>query len=84
VELAFGLLKDGQMKRATFTEEQIIGMLREHDAGAKTADLEAGLSEATLYTWKASTAAWTSPRITAAPETTSFGACDIADGCHRS
>ena len=43
------------MKRAGFTEEQIIGVLREHDAGAKTADLarKHGVSEATLYNWKA-------------------------------
>ena len=43
------------MKRARFTEEQIIGVLREHDAGAKTADLarKHGVSEATLYNWKA-------------------------------
>jgi putative transposase len=27
------------MKRARFTEEQIIGVLKEHEAGAKTADL---------------------------------------------
>ena len=27
------------MKRARFTEERIIGVLREHEAGAKTADL---------------------------------------------
>jgi hypothetical protein len=27
------------MKRARFTEEQIIAMLKEHEAGAKTADL---------------------------------------------
>ena len=27
------------MKRARFTEEQIIAVLKEHEAGAKTADL---------------------------------------------
>ena len=27
------------MKPSQFTEEQIIGMLREHEAGAKTADV---------------------------------------------
>ena len=31
--------KDGQMRRAEFTEEQIIAGLKEHEAGAKTADL---------------------------------------------
>ncbi len=43
------------MKRKRFTEEQIIAVLREHDAGAKTADLarKHGISEATLYNWKA-------------------------------
>lgn len=48
-------LKDGQMKRARFTDEQIIAVLREHEAGAKTADLarKHGVSEATLYNWKA-------------------------------
>ena len=42
------------MKRARFTEEQIIGVLKEHEAGAKTADLACkhGVSEATLYNWK--------------------------------
>ena len=43
------------MKRVRFTEERIIGVLREHEAGAKTADLarKHGISEATLYNWKA-------------------------------
>ena len=43
------------MKRIRFTEEQIIAVLREHDAGAKTVDLarKHGISEATLYNWKA-------------------------------
>ena len=48
-------MKDGQTKRRRFTEEQIIGVLKGHEAGAKTADLarKHGVSEATLYNWKA-------------------------------
>ncbi len=43
------------MKRKRFSEEQIVAVLREHEAGMKTADLarKHGISEATLYNWKA-------------------------------
>jgi len=42
------------MKRKRFTEEQIIGVLREHELGTKTTDLcrKHGISEATFYNWK--------------------------------
>ena len=43
------------MKRNRFSEEQIIGILREQEAGAKTADVcrKHGISDATFYKWKA-------------------------------
>ena len=43
------------MKRSRFTEEQIVAVLKEHELGAKPADLarKYGISEATLYNWKA-------------------------------
>jgi putative transposase len=43
------------MKRSRFTEEQIIAILKEHDAGIATADLcrKHGISQATFYNWKA-------------------------------
>ena len=42
------------MKKSRFDEEQIIGILKQHEAGQKVVDLarEHGVSEATLYIWK--------------------------------
>ena len=42
------------MKKGRFTEEQIIGVLKQHEAGRKVPELarEIGVSEATIYTWK--------------------------------
>jgi putative transposase len=43
------------MKKQRFTEEQIIAVLKEQEAGAKAADLcrRHGISEATFYNWRA-------------------------------
>ena len=43
------------MTRKRYTEEQIIGVLKESEAGAKTGELcrKHGMSEATFYKWKA-------------------------------
>ena len=43
------------MKRKRHTEEQIIAILKEHEAGMKTAEVcrRHGISDATFYNWKA-------------------------------
>jgi putative transposase len=43
------------MKKARFKEEQIIAILREHEAGTATAEVcrKHGISSATFYKWKA-------------------------------
>ena len=43
------------MKRSKFTEEQIVAILSEQEAGSKTADVcrKHGVSSATFYAWKA-------------------------------
>ena len=43
------------MKRNRFTEEQIIGILKEHEAGTPVSELcrKHGVSDASIYKWKA-------------------------------
>jgi putative transposase len=49
------------MKAKRFTEDQIIGVLKQAEAGASTKDLcrQHGISEATFYNWKAKYAGMT-------------------------
>lgn len=43
------------MRKSRFSEQQIIGMIREHEAGIKTAEIcrKHGISDATFYKYKA-------------------------------
>lgn len=43
------------MKQSRFSEEQIIGLLKQQEGGRPTAEVcrEAGISSATFYAWKA-------------------------------
>jgi putative transposase len=43
------------MKRKRFSEEQIVGILKEHEAGVSVSDLcrRHGVSDASIYKWKA-------------------------------
>ena len=58
------------MKRTIRTEEQIIGIMQEHEAGAKCADLcrKHGMPEGTFHAWKAkysgmTVSCWYSPHL---------------------
>ena len=46
---------EGRMKRSRFSEEQIIAMLKEQEAGVAMTDVcrKHGVSSATFYKWKA-------------------------------
>ncbi len=51
----YSIREDTNMKGRRFTEEQIIAVLREVDAGAKVMEVcrKYGMSDATYYNWKA-------------------------------
>ena len=53
MKLALVLREDQRMKRKRFSEEQIIGILREHEAGVAVAELcrKHGVSDASIYKW---------------------------------
>jgi putative transposase len=55
IEVCSGANEDQSMKRNRFSEEQIIGILKEHEAGMSVADLcrKHGVSDASIYKWKA-------------------------------
>ena len=48
-------LEDQNRKRSRFSEEHIIAILKEHEAGLPVADLcrKNGVSDASIYKWKA-------------------------------
>ena len=48
-------IEDQNMKRSRFSEEQIIGILKEHESGVSVAELcrKHGVSDASIYKWKA-------------------------------
>lgn len=55
MKFVLGQLEDQNMKRGRFSEEQIIAILKEHEAGLPVADLcrKHGVSDASIYKWKA-------------------------------
>lgn len=55
MKFVLGQLEGQNMKRGRFSEEQIIAILKEHEAGLPVADLcrKHGVSDASIYKWKA-------------------------------
>ena len=55
------------MKRSKYTDEQILAIVKEGEAGRKVTDLcrANGITEQTYYRWRRSTAGWSSVRCSA-------------------
>ena len=55
LRLESGPEKGPDMKRSRFSEEQVIGILKEHEVGVSVAELcrKHAMSSATFYSWKA-------------------------------
>jgi putative transposase len=55
LEVRSGPARGPEHERSWFSEEQIIGILKEHDAGVPVADLcrKHGVSDGSIYKWKA-------------------------------
>ena len=55
MKFALAQPEDQSMKRSRFSEEQIISILKEHEAGVAVSDLcrKHGVSDASIYKWKA-------------------------------
>ena len=55
------------MKRSKFTDEQILAIVKEGEAGRKVTDLcrANGITEQTYYRWKAKYGGWSSVRCSA-------------------
>ena len=70
------------MKRR-YTDEQIIGILKEHEAGLTAKELcrKYGMSDATFYKWKAK---WTHPGKVEAPYTVCIASASNLTGLVKS